>query len=114
MNIIMRFKFSQSCKIKNKVIRKKKMNNPEFELVQVHENGDYAEIVVRDKNNFKVYEGKLDIVSNPKSYYPLDYMDKNNCFYDCEFCGCNTNARIRACCKKGEEADIEKKGKRYD
>ena len=26
-------------------------------------------------------------------------------FRTCEFCGCNTNARERACCKKGRKAD---------
>lgn len=74
----------------------------EFELVQVHENGNYAEIVVRDKNSFKVYTGNLSIDSNPKNYYSSDY------FYICGFCGCSTNARMRACCKKGREFD--KKG----
>ena len=42
----------------------------EFELVQVHENGVNAEIVVRDKNSFKVYACKLNIVNNPEKYYP--------------------------------------------
>ena len=46
----------------------------EFELVQVHENGNNAEIVVRDKNNFKVYAGKLTISHDPISYYPPDYF----------------------------------------
>lgn len=26
-------------------------------------------------------------------------------FYYCEFCGCHTNAKMRACCEKGREAD---------
>ncbi len=46
------------------------MSISEFELVQVHENGDNAEIVVRDKNNFKVYAGNLNIVDDPEKYYP--------------------------------------------
>ena len=50
------------------------MSIPEFELVQVHENGDNAEIVVRDKNSFKVYAGNLDIVNDPGQYYPPDYF----------------------------------------
>ena len=50
------------------------MSISEFELVQVHENGDNAEIVVRDKNSFKVYAGNLDIVSDPWGYYPPDYF----------------------------------------
>ena len=38
--------------------------------MQVHENEGYAEIVVRDKNGFKVYAGNLDLVDNPIDYYP--------------------------------------------
>ena len=49
-----------------------KILSPKFELVQVHEGKDCAEIVVRDKNSFKVYAGNLDIVSNPESYYSYD------------------------------------------
>jgi hypothetical protein len=43
----------------------------DFELVQVHENpaGD-AEVVIRDKNNRRVYAGKLPLAPNPGSYYP--------------------------------------------
>jgi len=26
-------------------------------------------------------------------------------FRKCEFCGCNTNARVRACCDEGRLAD---------
>jgi len=29
-------------------------------------------------------------------------------FYHCEFCGCYTNAKMRACCDKGREADKKK------
>lgn len=25
----------------------------------------------------------------------------------CEFCGCNTNARLRACCEQGRDADLK-------
>lgn len=45
-----------------------------FELVQVHEAKGHAEIVVRDKNGYKVYAGNLNLVSNPKTYYPPDYF----------------------------------------
>lgn len=31
-------------------------------------------------------------------------------FRKCEFCGCNTNARVRACCDKGRAADGSTKG----
>ena len=43
----------------------------DFELVQVHENpaGD-AEVVIRDKNNRRVYAGNLSLAPNPGSYYP--------------------------------------------
>jgi len=78
------------------------MSDTKFELVQVHENGKDAEIVVRDKNSFKVYAGNLKKVDNPKDYYSSDF------FYNCEFCGCNTNAKMRACCQKGQEADRKK------
>jgi hypothetical protein len=27
----------------------------------------------------------------------------------CEFCGCRTNAHLRACCNKGREADLDEK-----
>lgn len=29
-------------------------------------------------------------------------------FYECNFCGCLTNAKSRRCCKAGKEADKEK------
>jgi len=45
------------------------MSISEFEIVQVHENGNNAEIVVRDKNSLKVYAGNLKLMSNPDSYY---------------------------------------------
>jgi hypothetical protein len=35
---------------------------------------------------------------------------KEQDFRLCEFCGCNTNARLRACCNKGTEADLAKGG----
>jgi len=41
----------------------------EFELVQVHEAGEFAEVVIRDKNGFLVYAGNLQKMSNPRSYY---------------------------------------------
>lgn len=31
-------------------------------------------------------------------------------FRTCEFCGCHTNARVRACCEKGRAADGPTKG----
>jgi len=42
----------------------------DFELVQVHECNGYAEIAVRDKNNYKVYAGNMILVNNPKAFYP--------------------------------------------
>jgi len=32
----------------------------------------------------------------------------NDTFYECEFCGCFTNAAIRGCCEEGSEADKNK------
>jgi hypothetical protein len=32
-------------------------------------------------------------------------------FYNCEFCGCRTNASYRACCEKGKESDSKKNWK---
>ncbi len=52
--------------------RLKKDLSSKFELVQVHENENCAEVVVRDKNSFKVYAGNLDVDNNPKGYYPPD------------------------------------------
>lgn len=40
-----------------------------FELVQVHECGDRAEVVIRDKNGCEVYAGNLPRSDQPKSYY---------------------------------------------
>ena len=31
-------------------------------------------------------------------------------FRTCAFCGCHTNARVRACCEKGRTADGPTKG----
>lgn len=31
-----------------------------------------------------------------------------NGFRICEFCGCNTNAKMRACCNEGRDADCQK------
>jgi len=44
----------------------------DFELVQVHECGDHAEVVIRDKNGCIVYAGNLPKQNNPESYYPAD------------------------------------------
>ncbi len=41
-----------------------------FELVQVHEQNGYAEVVIRDKNSFLAYSGNIPIMKNPKSVYP--------------------------------------------
>lgn len=55
---------------------KRKINIPsrktmkEFELVQVHELGSIAEVVIRDKNGELVYAGNLHKQRNPKAYYP--------------------------------------------
>ena len=46
-----------------------------FELVQVHELHDSAEVVIRDKNSFYALSGKLILIKNPKSVYPPDYFD---------------------------------------
>jgi len=52
------------------VTDKKPMAIPSnFELVQVHECNGYAEIAVRDKNNYKVYAGNMILVNNPKAFY---------------------------------------------
>ena len=47
-----------------------------FELVQVHEMNGYAEVIIRDKNNFYVYGGNLKLMTNPKSIYPPDYFNE--------------------------------------
>ncbi len=47
----------------------------EFELVQVHEAADYAEVVVRDKNGILVYAGNLEKVPDPRSYYAPGEVD---------------------------------------
>ncbi|KKN26722.1 hypothetical protein LCGC14_0872040 [marine sediment metagenome] len=54
------------------------MKSSDFELVQVHENPDYAEIVIRDKNNCQVYAGNLSLVQNPQSFYPPDYFGEED------------------------------------
>jgi len=41
-----------------------------FELVQVHEMGNYAEIVIRNKDDSIVYAGNLKAVPNPQDYTP--------------------------------------------
>lgn len=46
-----------------------------FELVQVHEVRDGAEVVIRDRNNFYAFSGKLTLIKNPRSVYPPDYFD---------------------------------------
>ena len=33
-------------------------------------------------------------------------------FRICEFCKCNTNAKLRRCCDKGYKADLEKSKKK--
>lgn len=48
------------------------VRTPSFELVQVHEMNGYAEIVVRDRNNRKVYAGNMKLVDNPNAYYPAE------------------------------------------
>lgn len=46
----------------------------QFELVQIHEAGEYAEVVIRDKNNFKVYAGNIKLSEIPRTYYPPEYF----------------------------------------
>ncbi len=41
----------------------------EFELVQVHECGSHAEVVIRQRNGCLVYAGNLNVQPNPKAYY---------------------------------------------
>jgi len=41
-----------------------------FILVQVHEIGNEAEVIIRDENGLLVYGGNLKKVENPKAYYP--------------------------------------------
>jgi len=41
----------------------------DYELVQVHKAGKYAEVVIRDKNGCEVYAGNLPKQSNPSEYY---------------------------------------------
>lgn len=36
---------------------------------------------------------------------PLPVYYERPEFRTCEFCGCDTNARMRACCEKGRDAD---------
>jgi len=36
---------------------------------------------------------------------PLPVYYERTEFRTCEFCGCNTNARQRACCEQGRDAD---------
>jgi hypothetical protein len=45
------------------------LNGKNYELVQLHECGNYAEVVVRDKNGREVYAGNITKVKNPNSYY---------------------------------------------
>lgn len=47
-----------------------------FELVQVHEQNEYAEVIIRDKNGLHAYGGNLKKINNPKSVYPPDYFNK--------------------------------------
>ena len=49
---------------------------PSFELVQVDEVRDWAEVVIRDRNNKVVYAGNLEKVDNPGAYAPPGYWDK--------------------------------------
>lgn len=48
-----------------------------FELVQVHEVNDCAEVIIRDRNNFYAFSGDLKPIDNPRSVYPSDYFDEN-------------------------------------
>jgi hypothetical protein len=42
-----------------------------YELVQVHEHGDYAEVVIRTKQGERrVLAGNIYYVHNPRAYYP--------------------------------------------
>lgn len=52
-------------------LRKKLGDAPfkRFELVQLHECGDHAEVVVRDANGCEVFAGNIGRVDNPKAYY---------------------------------------------
>lgn len=42
----------------------------DFELVNVHMVGKYAEVQIRDKNGCLVYAGNIKKADNPKDYYP--------------------------------------------
>ena len=41
-----------------------------FELVQVHECGGHAEVVIRDWNRRVVYAGNLEKMKSPGEYFP--------------------------------------------
>ena len=56
--------------------------NEEYELVQVHKSGNEMEVLIRNKNRFKAFAGRLIEMVNPKSVYPPDY------FGDTEFVRC--------------------------
>lgn len=46
------------------------MKYKQFELVQVHEQNGYAEVIIRDKNGVLAYSGNIKIMNNPRSVYP--------------------------------------------
>jgi hypothetical protein len=46
----------------------------DYELVQVHINGNKAEVLIRNKNGFRAFGGILKEVDKPKSVYPPNYF----------------------------------------
>jgi len=58
--------------------------NENYELVQVHKSGDEMEVLIRDKNGYKAFGGKLIELENPKSVYPPDYFEDTE-FVRCEW-----------------------------
>ena len=49
-----------------------------------------------------------DMIPCPKGCQPKEPKSDDHPFYTCDFCGCNTNAKLRACCDKGRKADLAK------
>lgn len=47
--------------------------------------------------------GKYMLNKNPK--VGCNIIGQDDGFFNCEFCNCQTNAKMRACCDKGKEVD---------
>ena len=54
---------------------KEKSMSEDYELVQVHKSADEMEVLIRDRNRYKAFRGKLQELPSPKSVYPPDYFE---------------------------------------